>query len=410
MNQLLLGYNQFLCGESVLRGEFNLSLFEDFNRLVEGCVLYDQLVLMGDYDLSGSTLYQQLHSAGVLDILGEAALRELTSRPDARVLVCDGLEHALGLTAEEASATDPVALLEARVSPNAQDRATYSRMADNVARAGAANAVDVGELRRWNRDNIFSTRHEGGCFTYFGRALVYAAVAETSGMDYSPDLLRLPIAALAFRRSYRSVPRALYEEVSRRFESEIEALALLGMPVAVYVPPMTAKILAKNPPIEDLLTEVLELRSAFDTFRATYREFSELLRSDSVSLKKKLEAKNKMFSSIVTAVEHSGTAHSLNVKTIWDKVVGANLDEKGLATKLSLSGMASLLLEQAMEARTTGRAQALFDLWTDSVNIENYCGLLESYFGTPIRPQEVKHLKAYATGVRAAMQIGQASN
>lgn len=407
MSQLLFGYNQFLCGESVLRGAFNLSLFEDFNRLVEGCVLYDKVVLIGDYDLSGSTLYKRLRSAGVVDVLREASLREFTSARDVRVLVRDGLEQALGLTSEEASAIDPLALLEARVSPNALDRITYTQMADNVARAGATR-VDVGELRTWNRDNIFSSRQEGNCFTYFGRALVYAAVAEIRGMDYSPDLLRLPIAALAFRSSYRSVTHALYEEMSRRFKSEIEALEMLGMPVAIYVPPMTAKILAKHPPLDDLLTEVLELRKAFDGFRATYREFSELLRSDSVSLKKKIEAKNKMFNSIVAAVEQGGTAHALHVKTIWDKLVSSSLDEQGVATKLSLSGMASLLLEQAKEAHTKGRASALFDLWTDTVNIKNYAGLLQSYFGTTINDEEIKHLKDYALGVRAAMRIGQA--
>src|SRR5262245_32927891 len=137
MTQLLFGYNQFLCGESVLRGEFSLSLFEDFNRIVEGCVLYDRLVLIGDYDLSGSLLYQQLHNAGLLDTLADAQLRQLTSAPDVQAFVRDGLEHALGLSPEEASATDPLALLEARVSPNAHDQATYNRMTANVARAGA---------------------------------------------------------------------------------------------------------------------------------------------------------------------------------------------------------------------------------------------------------------------------------
>jgi hypothetical protein len=86
--------------------------------------------------------------------------------------------------------------------------------------------------------------------------------------------------------------------------------------------------------------------------------------------------------------------------------VGSNLDGEGVTTKPSLSGMASLVLEQAMEAHTRGRAQALFDLWTDTMNIENYGELLQSYFGRPIPPREIQHLKNYALEVRAAPHNG----
>lgn len=55
--RIIIGYNQFLCAEHLVQNErFDLSLFEELNRLIESVVLYDQIVLLGEYRLPSGAL------------------------------------------------------------------------------------------------------------------------------------------------------------------------------------------------------------------------------------------------------------------------------------------------------------------------------------------------------------------
>ncbi len=76
MSTLLLGYNQFLCAEALLRGShFSLSLFEELNRLIESVVLYDRVMLLGDYATDRLTSYSILEEAGAISQLTDESLK-----------------------------------------------------------------------------------------------------------------------------------------------------------------------------------------------------------------------------------------------------------------------------------------------------------------------------------------------
>jgi acyl carrier protein len=60
-----------------------------------------------------------------------------------------------------------------------------------------------------------------------------------------------------------------------------------------------------------------------------------------------------------------------------------------------------MLLDELLKERTKGRARALFDLWTDALNVTNYGSLLESAFGVTISDDEYESVKTYSQGIRA---------
>ena len=107
-----------------------------------------------------------------------------------------------------------------------------------------------------------------------------------------------------------------------------------------------------------------------------------------------------MISRITGIIESGQSRHALNVKTIWDKLVSSSLDEQGPSTKLSLSGMVSLLLEQLAKENAKGQARALFDLWTDALNLKDYGQLVEKAFKTEIDSREVERYKQYSQALR----------
>src|SRR5438046_6966373 len=77
-SRLLLGYNQFLCAGALASGEpFSLSLFEDLNKLIESVVLYDRIVLLGDYELPSGVFATPLREDGILETLPDDQIRML---------------------------------------------------------------------------------------------------------------------------------------------------------------------------------------------------------------------------------------------------------------------------------------------------------------------------------------------
>jgi len=95
----------------------------------------------------------------------------------------------------------------------------------------------------------------------------------------------------------------------------------------------------------------------------------------------------------------------LNVITIWDKAIGISFDGLGVSPKLSLSGIISLLIEQIQKEHTRGKARALFDLWTDTVNLKNYGNLIEKTFHTEIDPFEADQVKLYSAAIRSILRM-----
>jgi hypothetical protein len=401
MSRLLIGYNQLLCAEALMDGQWSLGLFEDLNRLIESIVLYDHVVLLGDYEPAATGVFEVLSRENILVPLKRDAVASLLSNPATCRQYEKHLNSAFGVNASDNAGLSIDVVFESRISPSTADRHAYGRMVDVVSTTTRRGDDDVAPLRTWFtnliRDNSTDCR---ASIAYFARGLVHTAIAETDGMDYAPDYLRLPVAALAFSASPKPVSKALYDALSQRLESEVEALAALGMPVALFLPPLTTAVLQKGAKGHNIINEALELRRRFASFRDSYREFEDTLKDPNVSLRDKIAAKNRLFASIVGVIKDDPGRHGLNIKTVWDKVVSSSLDEKGPATKLSLSGLISILLDELLKERTRGKARALFDLWTDALNVKNYGQLLESAFGVTISLEEYKSVKAYSEAVR----------
>ena len=179
---------------------------------------------------------------------------------------------------------------------------------------------------------------------------------------------------------------------------------LLGMPVAVFVPPLTTKLLSRVDSPNQYADELLQLREDFTGFRTAYAEFLAVLKDPTITLKTKIDAKKKMISCITGIIDSGESGHALNVKTVWDKVIGSSLDSDGASTKLSLSGMVSLLIDQVSTEMAKGKARALFDLWTDTLNMKDHGALLERSFRTEIEPAELERYKEYSEALRSLIR------
>lgn len=399
--RILVGYNQFLCAESLASGgQFNLSLFEDLNKLIEAVVLYDKIVLLGDYSLPSGVLATPLEKEGILQTMPDSEMRTMVEQNSTQSRFRAYMLDVFGKDVTYADDATPSKLLDLRISPNIFDQISYNNLFEQTIGCSSTIGFERQRFTQWIRENILCTRDKGGHFYYLARAILYATLAEQCGMDYAPDVLRLPMAALTFSSQTRALPKALYDALVDKIHSEVESLTLLGMPIAVFVPPLTAKLLSTVDSPKDYSNELLELREKFSGFRIAYSEFLAVLRDPSITLQEKIDSKRKMISRITGIIESGQSGHALNVKTIWDKLISSSLDEGGPSTKLSLSGMVSLLLEQLAKEKTKGQARALFDLWTDTLNLKDYGQLVEKAFKTKIDATEVERYKHYSQALR----------
>ncbi|ASQ91114.1 hypothetical protein CHL67_09475 [Prosthecochloris sp. GSB1] len=213
-SRILIGYNQFLNGESIAsRESFNLSSFEDFNRLVEAVILYDRVVLLGDYALPDGPISSALRKEEIVDILTDADLRDIVTREGVQRKFAESVRYAFGDEAVDADDAQASTLLSNRISPNWFDQYSYKSLYEEVVAFGRNQSASVDTVRTWLKNRIFATREQGGHFSYIARSLVYSAVADESGMDYAPDFLRLPLAAMSFGRSSEAIPRKIRDVV-----------------------------------------------------------------------------------------------------------------------------------------------------------------------------------------------------
>jgi hypothetical protein len=336
MSRLLLGYNQLLCAEALIDGHWSLERFEDLNRLVESVVLYDEVVLLGDTDPVGIAIFSTLARENILRPITDKEVESIIRKPSTRSLYSRYLEAAFGVTERESGALALDVARTSRINPTDADRAAYARLAHVVSSLSLSDTGDIERLRKWFHSLLGESydAHKASV-AYFARGLIHSAIADVEAMDYAPDYLRMPAAALAFSGSAKPVSKALYDALSIRLESEVQALAALGMPAALFVPPLTTAVLKRGARGRDMLNEALELRRKFAPFRDTYREFEETLRDPAITLREKIAAKNRLFTSIVGIIEGEPGQHALNIRTVWDRLISSSFDEKGPATNLS---------------------------------------------------------------------------
>jgi hypothetical protein len=324
----------------------------------------------------------------------------MIGRPGVQQAFRESARYAFGDDALDAEDAQPSALISNRISPNWFDQFSYNSLYEEVVNFGRTENPSVDHLREWLGKHIFASRDQGGHFSYIARSLVYSAVADEAGMDYAPDFLRLPMAALSFGRSKEAIPKKLYDALCENLQSEIEALVVLGMPISIFIPPLTARLLDRADGLGKLPDELMSLREEFARIRESYNSFAALLSDPAVSLSDKIAARKKLFQDITGMMERNDVAGSLNLKVLWDKLAGAEAGADGVSSKLSLSGAVSVLLDEFVKSRKKGRARALFDLWTDTVKMKNYGTLIERAFKTTVDPREVETLRAYSRAVR----------
>ena len=403
--KIIFGYNQLLAAASLTEGgEFNLFAFEDFNKLVEAVVLYDKVVLLGDYDFPSSNIYDELNKEGIFENLSDIELRTYLNAPQAQTHFQDVMGYIFGKESLRVPDVRPEVLLDSRISPNAFDQMALNTMALQTIRLHNRGKFNTDVFTDWLNKNIFQTRNLGGHFYYFARSLLYSVVAESANMDYAPDSLRLPIVALAFNKRTSPPSKQLYDVLVQRMQSEIEALVLLGMPVALFIPPLTAKVLSEISHPSECVIEILELSRKFTKFRKTYGEFLRALQRPDLTLREKIAVKKRLVEDIRGIIESGEGQHALNVRTILDKVISSDFGDSGISAKLSLSGVISVLVEQMLKEHTKGHAKALFDLWTDVLNIKNYGSLIEKVFRTELDPQEIEFFENYSSAIRTIIR------
>ena len=227
--QILLGYNQFLCAEGLASGgQFSLSLFEDLNKFIESVVLYDKVVLLGDYFLPSGVFAQPLQQEGILDTITDNEIRSIMLNEDAKKQFQISMENIFGPASLDADDAQPERLIELRIPPNAFDSNSYNNFFNQTVEYAKSKGFEKDRFTKWIAENIFETRSKGGHFYYFARSIVYSTYAEIVGLDYAPDLLRLPIAALSFLRRTTPLSKILYDTIVEKIQSEIDALTLLG--------------------------------------------------------------------------------------------------------------------------------------------------------------------------------------
>lgn len=404
-NNIIFGYNQLLTSAAVAEHDyFNLSTFEDFNRLVEGIVLYDKVLLLGDYDLPSSYLFSELKNEKIFETVSDAEIRDLLKETETRSNYNQKLSLIFGDQALEASDTNPDELLNLRISPNPYDRNAMDWFLEQVVILDESNNLSQKTFRDQVAKKLFLSRNEGGHFYYFARSLVYSSVADKLSMDYMPDYIRMPLASMAFRLDKPKISTQLYNSMSQKFKLEVEGLSLLGMPTPMYVPPIMAAVLEKKPPPKDIPNEIIKLRHKFSNYRKKYRSFLEDLQNPNLSIKEKLENKARLVDAIESVIKKQTTNHALNIKTIWDKMVSSSLSEEELSSRISLSGAASLIIEEIHRQHVMGRAKAIFDLWTDTRSIKNYGKLLEDNFGTTITSEEIDFTSKYSHALKTIIR------
>lgn len=403
--KVVVGYNQMLTAIHVAEHHgFNLMLFEDLNRYIEAAVLYDKIVLVGEYRVPSSSITDGLKQEGVFENVSQDTFEKLAdTSDDVQQTFARSYESVFGQPVLAGLETSLGELTRLRISPNSFDQSVLNELIPKTIQFNYPKGFDVAAFQNWLARDVAETRDFGGHFYYFARALVYSAVAEALDMDYAPDMLRTPLAAMSFSYRQRAVSHQLYDAMYGQFKRDLDSLVALGMPLPVIVPPLTAHVLSRASSSAEYGNELLELRERFSEYRRTYREFNDLLRDPEVPIKKKLHERALLSDSIKSIIDRGESEHAINVRAIFDTLFSSDLDPSGMSVGLSLTRLVQVATDQIRQRRIRGRARALFDLWSDATNLKNYGSLIERTFGTEINPREARALNSYAAATKSIL-------
>ncbi|MEV6442606.1 hypothetical protein [Amycolatopsis sp. NPDC051716] len=249
-----------------------LPLFLDLCALCEAVVLLDRLEALGAADehvtllggrLGGEGLYRTFQPTLSPDELRRVMLR----LPD---------ELAKRMTLDAGDAGDPGHAVDATGAVTGLDYTTglNNLLAQVDALGGYASCGDCSVKERMYRGNG------------------YLLVAAAHGLDYFPDFDRVPFVAGTLQKTYRSLPRRLYDEVSGSLDEPLnggELVAEWAAMSTIPIPPISALVLARASSLDDVPEQLLRVRDEFRRYRRYFGDFkAELSNADTVRERRKL--------------------------------------------------------------------------------------------------------------------------
>ncbi|MGW5747043.1 hypothetical protein [Amycolatopsis sp. NPDC003861] len=250
----------------------SLPLFLDLCALCEAVVLLDRLEALGAADDHVNVLGRRLGEEGLYrtfrPALSPEELRRVMLRlPDelAKRITLDagGPEHT-------ADASGALPGLDYTTGLN-------NLLAQVDALGGYASSRDGSVKERLYRGNG------------------YLIVAAAHGLDYFPDFDRVPFVAGTLQKTYRSLPRRLYDEVSESLDEPLNGGDLVAEWTAmstIPIPPISALVLSRAASLGDVPEQLLRVRDEFRRYRRYFGEFkADLRNADTIRERRKLLAR-----------------------------------------------------------------------------------------------------------------------
>jgi hypothetical protein len=249
-----------------------LPLFLDLCALCEAVVLLDRLEALGAADEHVTLLGRHLGEEGLYRTF------QPTLSPDElrRVMLRLPDELAKRITLD---AGDPGHAVDATGAVTGLDYTTglNNLLAQVDALGGYASCGDCSVKERMYRGNG------------------YLLVAAAHGLDYFPDFDRVPFVAGTLQKTYRSLPRRLYDEVSESLDEPLnggELVAEWAAMSTIPIPPISALVLSRASSLGDVPEQLLRVRDEFRRYRRYFGDFkAELSNADTVRERRKLLAR-----------------------------------------------------------------------------------------------------------------------
>ena len=249
-----------------------LPLFLDLCALCEAVVLLDRLEALGAADerhnvmgrrLGGEGLYRTFHPSLSPEELRRVMLRLPDELAKRITLDAGGHEHAV-------DATGAVTGLDYTTGLN-------NLLTQVDALGGYASSRNSPVKERMYRGNG------------------YLIVAAAHGLDYFPDFDRVPFVAGTLQKTYRSLPRQLYDKVTESLDEPLNGGDLVAEWAAmstIPIPPISALVLSRASSLDDVPEQLLRVRDEFRRYRRYFGDFKAALRTaDTIRERRKLLAK-----------------------------------------------------------------------------------------------------------------------
>ncbi|WFE47912.1 hypothetical protein [Verrucosispora sp. WMMD1129] len=249
-----------------------LPRFLDLCSLCEAAVLLDRMEALGASNEYVSGLSSQLAREGLYRTFVPTLPRDELRRIALR------LPDELAMRVAEGSGDDPSAASE----------------------TGAVAGLDYAA----GLNNLLAQVDGLGSFASAGEAVVkermyrgngYLVVAAAHGLDYFPDFDRVPFVAGTLQKTYRSLPRQLYDRIAESLQEPLtggDVVAEWTAMSTIPIPPIAALVLSRASGLDDIPEQVLRVRDEFSGFRRYFADFkAELQAADTIRERRKLLAR-----------------------------------------------------------------------------------------------------------------------